>query len=109
MTNVDLLVVQQHAVDVLDGVLGSLSGLVVDEPVAFGVAMLVGRNLAGKNVAESSERVVKSLVVDLLVEVLDEDVALTGATELRVTLTPHDTARPVADEGVVELLKGTLA
>ena len=32
------------------------------------------------------------LIVDLLVEVLDEDVALAGLAEGGVTLRPHDTA-----------------
>lgn len=33
------------------------------------------------------------LVVDLLVQVLDEDVALSGLAESGVTLRPHDTAK----------------
>ncbi len=108
VTDVDLLVVQKHAVDVLDGSLGSLGGLVVDETVAER-ASVVGGDLARKNVTESGKGIVKGLVVDTGVEVLDEDVALTGASEGGVTLRPHDTARTVADERVVELLHGTLA
>ncbi len=76
VTDVDLLVVQKHAVDVLDGSLGSLGGLVVDETVAER-ASVVGGDLARKNVTESGKGIVKGLVVDTGVEVLDEDVALT--------------------------------
>ena len=93
MADVDLLVVQQHAVDSLDGSLGGLSGLVVNETVALGPAMLVGGDLAREDVAESGESVVEGLVVDSLVQVLDEDVALTGLAEGGVTLGPHDAAR----------------
>ncbi len=46
MADVDLLVVQQHAVDSLDGGLGGLGSLIVDETVALGTAVLVGGDLA---------------------------------------------------------------
>ena len=68
VADVDLLVVQQHAVDSLDGSLGGLSGLVVNETVALGTAMLIGGDLAREDVAEGSERVVQSLVISLLAE-----------------------------------------
>ena len=61
MADVDLLVVQQHAVDSLDGSLGGLSGLVVNETVALGTAVLIRSNLAGQYVAEGSESIVESL------------------------------------------------
>ena len=54
--------------------------------------MLISSNLAGQNIAEGSERVVESLVVNELVQVLDEDIALSGLAEGRVTLGPHDAA-----------------
>ena len=47
MTNVNLLVVQEHAVDSLDGALSSLRGLVVDKAVALGATLFIGGNLAG--------------------------------------------------------------
>lgn len=109
VADVDLLLVQKHAVDVLDGLGSSLIGLVVDETVALGVTVLVLGNLARKDVAEGSEGVVKSLVVNGSIEVLDEDVAGTGLAEGGVTLGPHDAARASLDEGVVELLKSLLA
>ncbi len=90
--NVDLFVVEQHAVDSLDGVVGGLASLVVHEAVALGATVLISSNLAGQNVAEGSERVVESLVVNELVQVLDEDIALSGLAEGRVTLGPHDAA-----------------
>ena len=75
-----------------------------------------------------SETSLSDLVVDLLVEVLDEDVALTSLAQRGVTLRPHDTASiaykhrmdsamtapqnlpgTAFDQRVVELLEGALA
>ena len=61
MADVDLLVVQQHAVDSLDSSLRGLGGLVVDEAVALGAAVLIGGDLARKDSAESGEGVVEGL------------------------------------------------
>ena len=61
MADVDLLVVQQHAVDSLDSSLRGLGGLVVDEAVALGAAVLIGGDLARQHVAEGGEGVVESL------------------------------------------------
>ena len=92
VSNVDFLVVQQHTVDSLDSRLGCLSGLIVYKSVAFGATMLVRGDLAGQNVTECGKRIVQSLVIDCFVQVLDENVALTGLAEGGVTLRPHDTA-----------------
>ena len=113
VADVNLLVVQKHTVDSLNGGLGRLSSLVVDETVALGAAVLIGGDLAGQDITECGKGVVEGLdhgsicvksllwgsetslsdlVVDLLVEVLDENVALTGLAEGGVTLRPHDTA-----------------
>lgn len=68
----------------------------------------------------------KYLVVDLLVQVLDEDVALTGFAQGGITLRPHDTTvttvrsrlrkrfcddlpRAILDERVIKLLQSTFA
>ena len=59
--DVHLLVVEQHAIDGLDGVLGRLGSLVVDEAVALGVAMLVSCDLAREDVTERRKRVVQGL------------------------------------------------
>ena len=109
VTDKDLLLVQKHAVDHLDGLVGGLGSLVVDETVALGVGVLVLGDLAAENVAEGGKGVVKSLVVNGGVEVLDEDVALASLAEGGVTLRPHDAAGLALDKGVVELLKSALA
>ena len=66
------------------------------------------------------------LVVDLLIKILDENVALTSLAKSGVTLGPHDTAQEhsmtaiykdtakhspgtALDQGVVELFEGTFA
>ena len=109
VTDKDLLLVQKHAVDHLDGLVGGLGSLVVDETVALGVGVLVLGDLAAENVAEGGKGVVKSLVVNGGVKVLDEDVALASLAEGGVTLRPHDAAGLALDKGVVELLKSALA
>ena len=97
VSNIDLLIVQKHTVDGLDGSLGSFSSLVVNEAIALGTTLLVGSNLARKNVTESSEGIVEGLVVNRFVQVLDEDVALAGLAESGVTLGPHDAATKHSD------------
>lgn len=49
------------------------------------------------------------LVVDALVQVLDENIALTRLSQSRITLRPHDPAWPVLDQRVVEMLQSPLA
>jgi hypothetical protein len=61
VTNEDLLVVEEHAIDRLDGVLGSLRSLVVDEAVTLGVALLIDSDLAGENITKCDERIVERL------------------------------------------------
>ena len=61
MSNVDLFVVQQHSIDSLDSSLRSLRRLIVNEPIAFGPALLVDSDLAGQDITESSKGIVKSL------------------------------------------------
>lgn len=109
VADIDLLLVEKHAVDVLDGVGGSLVGLVVNETVTLGVAVLVLGDLAAQDVTESSEGVVKRLVVDGDIKVLNKDVALASLAQSRVTLRPHDAAGAALDESVVEVLEGLLA
>lgn len=44
------------------------------------------------------------LVINALIEVFDKDISLTRFSKSRVALRPHDSARAVFDEGVVEVL-----
>jgi hypothetical protein len=109
VSDVNLLLVEKHAVNVLDGLGSSLIGLVVNETVSLGVTVLILSDLAAQDVTKGSKGVVKSLVVDSDIEVLDEDVALASLAKGRVTLGPHDTAGAALDDGVVEVLKSLLA
>jgi hypothetical protein len=61
VTDKDLSVVEQHAVDSSDSGVGSFGGLVVNETVTSGSSRLVDSNLAGENVSEGGKGVVKSL------------------------------------------------
>jgi hypothetical protein len=108
VTYEDLLLVQKHAVNVLDGVVSGLGGLVVNKSVTLGVTVLILGNLAAQNVAKGSKGIMESLVVDGDIQVLDEDVALAGLAKGRITLGPHDAARTTLDDGVVEFLEGFL-
>ena len=109
VTDVHLLVVEQHAVDVPDRVGGRLGGLVVDEAVAPRAAVFVLRDLAAEDVPKVCEGVVKGFVVDGRVEVLDEDIALTRLAKARIALGPHYPARLSLDDSVVELLQRTFS
>jgi hypothetical protein len=109
VADINLLLVEKHAVDVLDGLGGSLISLVVNETIALGVTILVLGDLAAQNVTKSSKGVVESLVVNSDIKVLDENIALAVLAKSRVTLRPHDAAGATLDQGVVELLKSLLA
>jgi hypothetical protein len=136
VSDVDLLVVEQHVVDGLDGGVGGLGRLVVDESVSPGSTVLVNGDLAGEDVAEGGESVVEGLVVrgtrrnqlsvfrknfhtfhgettdlvvNLLVQVLDENVASRALPQGRVPLAPHDPARTPLDQAVVEAVEGSFA
>ena len=61
VADINLLVVEQHAVDSLDGGLGSFCGLVVDETISLGSALFIGRNLAREDSSESGKGVVEGL------------------------------------------------
>lgn len=61
MSNVDLLVIQQHTIDGLDSRLGRLGAVIVNETVTLGASALVCCDLARKNVTEGSKSIMKSL------------------------------------------------
>ncbi|CAF3461033.1 unnamed protein product [Fusarium graminearum] len=109
VADVNLLLVEKHTVNVLDGLGSGLISLIVNETIALGGTSLVLGNLAAQDVTESSKGVVESLVVDGNIEVLDENVTLASLAKGRITLGPHDTAGAALDDGVVELLKSLLA
>ncbi len=109
VSNVDLLLVQKHAVNALDGIVGSLCSLVVDKAVAFGVSVLVLSDLTAEDIPKGSEGVVESFVVDGSIQILDENIALAGLAQGGVALRPHDAARPALDDSVVELFQSALS
>ena len=62
VADIDLLVVQEHTVDSLDRRLSGLRGLIMDETVALGAAVLICGDLARQHVTESCEGIVEGLV-----------------------------------------------
>ena len=48
------------------------------------------------------------LVVNSIIKILDEDVALAGLAQGWVALGPHNTAGTALDKGIVELLQSAL-
>jgi hypothetical protein len=132
MSDVNLLVVQEHAIDGLDGGIGSLGGLVVDETVPSGTTVLVGSDLAGEDVSERGKGIMKGLyvgensrdqrfilpssssssqptdlVIDLLVQILDKNIPSRALPQRRVTLGPHDPTRSTLDQRVVQRVQGS--
>lgn len=46
VANVNLFVVEQHAINRLDGVVGCFSSFIMDETIALGATVFVGSDLA---------------------------------------------------------------
>jgi hypothetical protein len=114
VSNVDLLVVEEHTIDGLDSALCGLRGFIVDKTISLGAAVFIHGNLARQNVSERREGVVESLagassgrlarrdkhrnayfVVNALIQVLDEHIPLASLAEGRVALRPHDPAATI--------------
>jgi hypothetical protein len=60
--NVDLFVVEQHTIDSLYGVIGSLRGLIVDEAITLRAALFVCSDLARQDIAKGRKGVMESLL-----------------------------------------------
>jgi len=107
--NINLLVIEQHSMDVLNGMLSCLGSLVVDKTVSSGTTLLICSNLARQDIAKGSKSIMESLynvvsllfwkicsasnlVVDLLVQILDKNISLARLAKGRIALRPHDTA-----------------
>eukprot|EP00054_Salpingoeca_dolichothecata_P013759 m.76961 g.76961 ORF g.76961 m.76961 type:complete len:670 (-) comp20641_c0_seq1:217-2226(-) len=101
--------VQQHAVHLVNGLVGSLGRVVVNESKATGVSFRVSDNLAGQNVAKGAEDIVQGLVVNALVQVFDEDVTDTRLAHGGIALGPHDAARTTLDGIVVQRVETALS
>merc|ERR1719430_3002892 len=86
----DFLLVQQHAIDLLDSVHGGLFRLEVNESITLAASISILSHLTGQDISESREGVVHGLVVDGLVQVLDEDITDSRSPEGGITLAPHD-------------------
>ena len=61
VSNEDLLIIEQHTIDGLDGRLGRLGAVIVNEAVTLRASSLICCDLARKNVTEGSEGIMKSL------------------------------------------------
>lgn len=64
VADVDLLIIKQHPVDGLDGGFTGFLGLVMDISIALGAPVLISDDLAGQDIAESSEGIVKGLCIE---------------------------------------------
>ena len=103
-----LHIVDEGAVELLDGILSGLGGLEVHVAVALGVAVLVGSHLAGKDVAKDGECVRKTLVVHTGSEVSHEHIAHARLAQTGVSLRPHDAARTLLDVREVHGIESAL-
>ena len=61
VTDINFLVVQQHAIDSLNCSVCGFSSLVMDEAEATRVTVLIGCNFARKNITESGKCVMQCL------------------------------------------------
>ena len=61
VSNEDLLIIEQHTIDGLDGRLGRLGAVIVNEAITLRAPSLICCDLARKNVTEGSECIMKSL------------------------------------------------
>jgi hypothetical protein len=89
-SDVHLLVVHQHPVHLHDSAVRRFRGVELHEAVSLALALGIRRHLRGDDVSELREGVVKRLVVDVLVQVLDEDVPDAGFAKRGVALGVHD-------------------
>lgn len=109
VSDIDLFVIEQHAVDSLDGGSGGFASGVVNKGETSRFASLVETDFTREDFTECGKGVVESLVVDRFVKVLDEDVSLTSLSQSRVSLRPHDSAGLGLDDRVVEVIEGSLS
>lgn len=109
LADVNLLVVPDGLVETSDGLSGGFRGLEVNKTESLGVALVVGHNLAGKDVSVEGEGVVELLRVVGRRQVLDEQVSDSRATNRGITLRPHQTDGAVQDLHVGLSLHGLLS
>jgi hypothetical protein len=108
-SDVHLVIVNEVAVELLNGILSGFSSFVVNVAVALGVAVLIGSDLARKDVSEHGEGVEKTLVVDSRSQVLNEDVSDATLTKAGITLRPHNSAGSALNIREVHGIKCTLS
>jgi hypothetical protein len=106
--NDDRLAADQLSIDFGDGKFGLLLSLKMNETIAERNALVVGGDLARKDVSDRAEGVIESLVVNGRGQVLDEDVANTRAAKRGVAVRPHDTNCMLTDLLEVHGVKSTL-
>ena len=70
VTNVNLFIVEQHAVHGLDGILSRFECFVVNKTVSPGMAMFVSCHFAKQYVSGGSEDIMKGLVINRLIQIL---------------------------------------
>jgi len=81
----------------------------VHESIAFAVTLRIGNDFAGQNTAKVTEGVVQGLIVDSLVQIFDENIALSGLAEAGVSVRPHYPARPALNWGIIKGVQSTLS
>ena len=95
--NLHFLVIQQHAINLGDCILGSIFVVKMYKAIAFRISVFSVSNLTRENVSESTEGVIQSLVIDTLVQILNENVSDTRFAKRRIALRPHDSTRSSLD------------
>lgn len=70
MSDINLLVIEKHAIDSLDGAISSFGGLVMNESISLGATMFVCSNFAGQHIAKGGESIMESLEYLSIIEFL---------------------------------------
>mmetsp|Transcript_15445 Transcript_15445/g.31575 ORF Transcript_15445/g.31575 Transcript_15445/m.31575 type:complete len:358 (+) Transcript_15445:1029-2102(+) len=109
-TNLHLLSVNEHTVQLLNGSLSGLGCLIVHIAISLGLARVaIGHDLAAENIPKQREGVIELLVINRFVQILDKDVSDPRAADGRIPLAPHDAARTILDGGEVHGIKGAFS
>jgi len=104
----DLLLVEQHTIDLLDSVEGSFLSFKMHKSITLAASISILGDLAGQDVPEGGESVIHSFVVDRLVEVFDEHISNARPPERRIPLAPHDPDGAALQHVKVHRVQGSL-
>mmetsp|Transcript_6690 Transcript_6690/g.15234 ORF Transcript_6690/g.15234 Transcript_6690/m.15234 type:complete len:558 (-) Transcript_6690:17-1690(-) len=104
--NLNFLTINQHAIQLLNGIRGRLIRLIVNIAIPLGKSSpLIGNNLTTQNIPKQRKRIVQLLIINPLVQILHKDVSHAAPPHGRIALAPHDATRLALDIGKVHAVQ----